>query len=304
MTENSKELLKAVELIRKKTGSVDAPSIGIVLGSGLGGVIDPASVTHKFRYSDLPCFPVPTVPGHEGNLLFCNISGKSAVVAQGRFHFYEGHPISTVVLPVRLFAALGVKTLILTCAAGGIAEDLAPGSIMAVTDHINLMGVNPLITLTPCPSPAPTLPSPAGGEGKWNEIHYGRGVKEGGLDRFVDMVDAYDPELLSLAEKAAVEAGIELKKGVLAAMSGPSYETPAEIRMLKTLGADAVSMSTVPEVIMARYLGLRVLALAVITNRAAGLSQKGPEHEEVLYEAGKSAKKIKAILDNVAREDA
>jgi purine-nucleoside phosphorylase len=226
--------------------------IGVVLGSGLGGFADALEDAVKIPYSELPHVPDTTVPGHPGNLCLGRVGRATIACLQGRVHAYEGQPMARVVFGVRLLAELGCRAVLLTNAAGGIAEHFAPGDLMLIIDHINLMGDNPLVG-----PPDPTGP------------------------RFVDLTVAYDRELGACAERAAREQGLELRQGVYGAMLGPSYETPSEIRMLRMLGADAVGMSTVPEVIALRQRGVRVAALSCITNLAAGLSPVPLEHAEV-----------------------
>lgn len=243
----------AVDFIREKTGRT--ARLGVILGSGLGSIADILEDVVTLPYSSIPNFPVPSVKGHKGRLVLGMLGGVQAAVMQGRFHHYEGYYMREVTFPVRVLAGLGASVVVVTNASGGMREDLAPGTLMAVTDHVNMLGTNPLI---------------------------GVGQDVGGRDRFVDMTRAYDPELREILGKAAAERGIPLADGVLAAVSGPCYETPAEVGMLEALGADAVCMSTVPEVIMARYLGLRVLGVSLVTNRAAGMGERGPAHDEVL----------------------
>ena len=242
------------------------PEVLLVLGSGLGGlaagVLDPVSIP----FEDIPGFPGAGVVGHAGRLIGGRLGGKRVLVQSGRFHFYEGYPASLVVAPVRLGAALGARTAILTNAAGGIRSDLVPGSILLLDDHLNLQGRNPL-----------------------------SGPVEGREERFPDMSAPYDIDLQALAMEVAVELGIPLSRGTYAAVLGPSYETPAEVRYYKQAGADAVGMSTVPEVIVARASGLRVLTFSLITNLAAGLGSGTLEHQEVLEvgsEAGGSLEKL------------
>jgi purine-nucleoside phosphorylase len=256
---------KALQHIHSLTDS--RPVTGIILGSGLGAFAGSLKNTTKIKFKDIPGFPVPCVEGHEGCLVLGEAAGIPVAALQGRAHFYEGWPMEAVVFPVRVLAGLSISTLVVTNAAGGIREDLSPGSFMAITDHINLTGANPL-----------------------------RGLREAGRDFFVDMTGAYDSSLIDAAGSAAGELGLPLKKGVLAAVQGPCYETPAEVRMLRAFGADAVSMSSVPEVIMARYLGLKVLGISLITNRAAGLSDIGPGHCEVLEEAKERGGEFCALL--------
>jgi purine-nucleoside phosphorylase len=227
------------------------PQVGLVLGSGLGALADELSRLEKVPYGTIPHHPTSTVAGHAGNLCLGELGGVRVACMQGRVHAYEGHPLARVVFGVRLLAELGCRFVLLSNAAGGIAERLSPGSLMRIDDHINLMGDSPL--RGPC----------------------ARGP------RFPDMSRAYDAQVAEACELAAREVGVTLAAGVYAGLLGPSYETPAEIRMLATLGADAVGMSTVPEVIALRQLGVRVGAVSCITNLAAGRSPVPLSHAEV-----------------------
>ena len=252
MTDSQTEQLhRCAEQIQKRTQI--KPEFGLVLGSGLGFLADKLEDAHRFPYSSLPGFPLSTVPGHAGQLCLGSLSSKNVAVMQGRFHFYEGYPMSKVTMGIRLMAHLGCNVFFITNAAGGIRADLRPGDLMLIRDHINFMGTNPLI-----------------GE---NDPNMG--------PRFPDMSAAYDATLRSQAGSIAAQSGILIKEGVYAAFSGPSYETPAEIRMLGILGADAVGMSTVPEVISARHLGCKVLGISCISNLAAGRSTQPLSHTEV-----------------------
>lgn len=251
-----------------------APSVALVLGSGLGALADAVEDPVVAAYAEIPGFATTTVEGHAGRLVAGRLEGMDVVVLQGRYHAYEGHDPAALATPVRAAAALGAQTLIVTCAAGGVIRRLAPGTLMLITDHINLTGRNPLV-----------------------------GPTRAGEARFPDMTDAYDPALRERARAAAAEVGVELADGVYAAMLGPSYETPAEIRMLERLGAHAVGMSTVPEVIAARAAGLRVLGIALITNPAAGVAEGILDHEEVMA-AGAAAgdsfnRLVRAILSRL-----
>lgn len=229
-----------------------APSVGVVLGSGLGAFGDELDELTKLAYAKLPHMPAPAVVGHAGNLCLGRVGVARVACLQGRVHAYEGYRPERVVFGVRLLAELGCRAVLLTNAAGGIAAELEPGDLMLIADHINLMGLNPLV-----------------------------GPNDDRGPRFSDMTRAYDSALADAARQAAQQASVELKQGVYAAMLGPSYETPAEIRMLKTLGADAVGMSTVPEVIALRHRGVRVGAVSCITNLAAGRSGALLDHAEV-----------------------
>lgn len=231
------------------------PQLALVLGSGFGAISDALTVEREFPYRDLPGFSVGTAPGHAGRLLVGAWHGVPLAVLAGRAHYYEGFEMAETTFPIRVLAALGIQTVVLTNAAGGINPVFKPGDFMAISDHINLIGTNPL-----------------------------RGPEPKGLNRFVDLSVAYDPKLRALASEAARSTGIKLHAGVYVAVSGPCFETPAEIRAFASLGADAVGMSTVPETIVARQSGLRVLGISCITNAAAGTagSEQGVSHLEVL----------------------
>ncbi len=249
------------------------PTLALVLGSGLGALADTFEAASAVPYEEIEGMPRSSVPGHAGRLVFGRFEGVEAVAMQGRVHLYEGFSPLDVVFGVRLMRRLGAEVLLVTNAAGGIAERLEVGSLMRIEDHLNLTGRNPLL-----------------------------GPEEPGLgERFVDMTRAYDRELGALAEKVAGEQGVELHRGVYAGLLGPSYETPAEIRMLRTLGADAVGMSTVLEVIAARQAGMRVLGISCITNRAAGLSEGLLSHEEVADVAARVEERFARLVRGVAR---
>ena len=229
------------------------PDIAVVLGSGLGALAE--RETGRFiPYSEIPDFPEPTVAGHGGKIVFDRFGENAVMMFQGRFHFYEGHDMDTVTLFPRLAARLGARLYFVTNAAGGVNTDLNAGDLMVITDHLNLMGTNPLIGLN----------------------------REDLGPRFPDMTNAYDSELSSKLLEIGKDLGVELKSGVYAALTGPSYETPAEIRMLRTMGADAIGMSTVPETIAARHAGLKVCGISCITNLAAGVTDQPLSHAEVL----------------------
>jgi len=247
------------------------PEIGIILGSGLGMLAEDIEDKVIIPYKNIPYFPVSTVEGHKGQLVLGYLSGKQVICMQGRFHYYEGYNMESVVYPVRVMQMLGVSKLIVTNSAGGINTDFKPGDLMLIEDHINLMGTNPLI-------------------GKNYDV-FGR--------RFPDMTQAYDRQLINVAIQAADSMAIRLKKGVYAAMTGPSYETPAEIRYLRTIGADAVGMSTVPEVIVANHAGMKILGISCITNMAAGILDKPLNHEEVVEIANQAATQMVKLLKKV-----
>lgn len=229
------------------------PKIAIVLGSGLGFLADRVEGAVRVPYADIPGFPEPGVAGHKGELVAGTLKGVPVLVQAGRFHLYEGHDAVTAGLPVRVFGRLGIRTLVVTNAAGGIKPGFGAGSLMLISDHLNLMFRNPLI-----------------------------GPPLDGEERFPDMTEAYDSGLRTLARETAARLKIPLEEGVYAALLGPSYETPAEVRMLGKMGADAVGMSTVPEVIVARARGMQCLGFSIVTNPAAGLSGANLSHQEVL----------------------
>jgi purine-nucleoside phosphorylase len=245
------------------------PAIGVVLGSGLGAFADALDEAVAVPFGEIPHFPASTVAGHGGALVVGRSRGVPVAVLKGRVHFYEGYSLDQVVFPVRVLGRLGVKTLVITNAAGAINRTFAPGDLMVIEDHLNLLG-NPLL-----------------------------GSNEEALGpRFPDMSEAYDRGLRDVAEAACRAACARCHRGVYVALTGPSYETPAEIRMFRTLGADAVGMSTVPEVIAARHMGMRVAGLSCLTNMAAGVTDKKLDHREVL-ETGERVKA--ALLDVLAR---
>jgi purine-nucleoside phosphorylase len=247
------------------------PRVGIVLGSGLGGVLSGLRDAGQIPYGKIPCFPRTGVAGHAGVLHVGNWAGVPVAVLEGRMHLYEGYRPAEVAFPTRVLARAGIETLIATCAAGGIAPAAAPGSFMFFRDHLNCQGANPL----------------AGPhDARWGE-------------RFVDVSEAYDPGLRREARRAASACGVKCFEGVYVALLGPSYETPAEIRALRRLGADAVGMSTVPEVLAARQAGVRVLAIATISNRAAGLTRKKLSHQEVLGAGKSTGRNLARLLDSM-----
>jgi purine-nucleoside phosphorylase len=242
----------ATRIIRART-TVE-PRIAIVLGSGLGGFADDFEEAVGIPYEDIPGFKRSTAQGHAGRLVVGKIDSVPLLAMQGRVHYYEGYSLEEVTFPVRTFKLLGIKTLILTNAAGGINVELQQGALMVLSDHLNLMGANPL-------------------RGP-NDDRFG--------PRFPDMSAVYSPELQELVVEEAREIGVEVRRGIYGALAGPSYETPAEIVLLRNLGADAVGMSTVPEAIVARHMGLEVLGISCITNMAAGISDEPINHEEVM----------------------
>jgi purine-nucleoside phosphorylase len=249
---NYEKIKAAAEYIRARVSI--RPTIGLVLGSGLGGYAETLDDAVRIPYSEIPNFPVPTIPGHSGALVFGKKCGQEVVVLQGRIHYYEGLPQQEITLPIRVLAALGVKTVVLTNACGGVNLNFNPGDLMLISDHINFSGSNPLI---------------------------GQNLPEFG-PRFPDASDIYTASLrkkiLAVAEKNA----IALRQGVYAMYSGPNYETPAEIRMFRILGADAVGMSTVPEALVAAHCGMEVVGISCITNMAAGILPQKLDHKEVI----------------------
>jgi purine-nucleoside phosphorylase len=262
--------------LRMAAASLEAarpkPEVGIVLGSGLGQFAEELEDLRKIPTSAVPHLPDSKVSGHAGNLCFGRLEGSPVACLQGRVHLYEGYPAERVVFGVLLLGLLGCRTVLLTNAAGGIADHLEPGDLMLITDHLNLTGHSPL--LGPNTEPYP---------------------------RFPDLSQAYDRDVIRAAKRASEERGVALTSGVYAAMLGPSYETPAEIRMLRALGADAVGMSTVPEVIALRHRGVRVGAVSVITNRAAGLGGRVLEHDDALAVAARATERFVRLLKRWTR---
>jgi xanthosine phosphorylase len=257
----------AAALIRARAGG-RAPRLGIVLGSGLGGLADLLEDSVAIPYGEIPGFPTSTVAGHAGRFVVGELDGVTVACMQGRFHLYEGHPPAVIRLPIRTFAALGVDALLLTNAAGSLRAEAGPGSLMLIRDHLNFMWTNPLI---------------GPNDDAWGE-------------RFIGLEDAYDPELRARLLRIADELGIRLHEGVYCALLGPLFETPAEIRAYRTLGADAVGMSTVPEVIVARHAGLRVVAISAITNLAVGMSDVPIDHEQTLRGAAVAATDLTRLV--------
>lgn len=250
------------------------PRIGLVLGSGLGSFADTLTDPVVIDYADIPHFSVSTVSGHAGRLIIGDKAGVTCLAMQGRVHPYEGYPAATVTFPVRTMILLGADTLIITNAAGSVEPSWNPGTLMLITDHLNLTGDNPL-----------------------------RGPNEERIGpRFPDMTDAYDPELRNIAVRVSERIGVPLEQGVYAGLSGPSYETPAEIRMIRVLGGHAVGMSTVFEVIAARHMGARVLGISCVTNLAAGLQGRPLHHGEVKEAADEARDRFQALLEGIIGE--
>ena len=262
----------ASDFIKEKIGNFK-PEIGIILGSGLGELADEFCEI-AIPYSEIPGFEASTVSGHKSRLVFAKINDKNVVMMQGRFHFYEGHSIQKVVFPVKVMKSLGVETLMITNAAGGVNADFKPADLMIITDHINHMGVNPLI-------------GP-------NDSTMG--------ERFPDMSEVYTKKYVELAEQVGKKLGIKLQKGVYIALTGPSYETPAEVRMARILGADAVGMSTVPEAIVASWAGMNVIGISCICNSAAGVSTVGLSHSDVIKAAEEAKGKFVRLVKEIIKE--
>jgi purine-nucleoside phosphorylase len=263
---HQQSIKEAAAYIRGQKGV--EPQVGLILGSGLGVLAELIENPVSIPYTDIPHFPVSTVEGHEGELLLGTIHNRPVVLMKGRFHMYEGYGPEVTAFPVRVMKELGVKSLLVTNAAGGINTSFEPGDLMLISDHLNMTGTNPLI--------GPNDPD--------------LGV------RFPDMSQAYSRQLRQLAKEVAVGQGVALREGVYAGLLGPTYETPAEIVMLRTLGADAVGMSTVSEVIVARHAGLEVLGISCISNMAAGILDQPLSHDEVMETAEKVREKFLALV--------
>lgn len=257
---------RAADAIRSAAPRV-SPRVAIVLGSGLGGLAGDVDAPTRIAYRDIPGFPGVAVHGHAGELILGALGGTPVATFSGRFHAYEGHPLQLTAFPIRVAHALGATTLVVSNAAGGINEGFLPGDLMVIEDHLNLMFMSPLI-----------------GPAAENET------------RFPDMTNAYDVQLRDQLHLIGNSLGIALRDGVYAALYGPAYETPAEVRMLRTLGADAVGMSTVPEVVMARALGMRVAGVSCITNLAAGVQETPLDHAEVLDTTARVAKQFQSLI--------
>lgn len=259
---------KAAAYLKEK--GMDMPEIGLILGSGLGELANEATDSVAIPYEDIPEFPVSTVEGHAGQLVYGTLGGKKVIAMQGRFHYYEGYSLKEVTFPVRVMKSMGVSSVIVTNAAGGVNETFTPGDLMIITDHINLTGDNPLL------GPNDNSQGP----------------------RFTDMSQPYDKAYQTLIEESAKENNITIQKGVYMGLTGPTYETPAEVRMIRTLGGDAVGMSTVPEVIVARHAGLRVAGISCITNYAAGM-QETLNHDEVVEVTTRVRDSFKSLVKTV-----
>jgi purine-nucleoside phosphorylase len=263
------EVNEAAEYVRARVSQI--PDVAIVLGSGLGAFAERLGSATSISYTDIPHWPASRVVGHAGTLVVGAAAGRRVAVLAGRAHFYEGHPLTTVTFGVRVLGRLGVKMLVLTNAAGGINTSFMPGTLMVIDDHINLMGSNPLV-------------GP-------NESRFGL--------RFPDMTEVYSKRLRAIADRASTNAKVPVRHGIYVALHGPSYETPAEIRYLRTIGADAVGMSTVPEAIVARHMGMVVLGISCITNPAAGVLPAPLDHNEVMAVAAEVSGQLMALLEGI-----
>jgi purine-nucleoside phosphorylase len=249
------------------------PHIAVVLGSGLGNLSDSISNKIEIPYGEIPNFPSTTVPGHDGRLIFGELGGRNIVAMKGRFHYYEGWGMDEVVFPLRIFRLLGVENLLLTNAAGGINTQFRPGDLMLIKDHIGFLAENPL---------------------------RGANVEEFG-PRFPDMSQIYDKELLDISTECALKLHIEIRRGIYAYAKGPSFETPAEIRVFHAFGADAVGMSTVPEAITARHMNMKVLGISCITNMAAGVLHQTLNHEEVIETGKRVSEKFSKLVTEIVK---
>lgn len=266
------EINQTAEFIRSKVAG-EMPKTAIILGTGLGSLVDYMEDKQYIPYSDIPNMPVSTVEGHSGNLIFGTLGGKRVIAMQGRFHYYEGYDMKHVTFPVRVFKALGVETLFVSNASGGMNKEFRVGDVMVITDHINLFPENPL-------------------RGKnYNELG----------TRFPAMIDAYDPKLIELADTIAAEKGIRLMHGVYVGTTGPTFETPAEYEYFRIIGGDAVGMSTVPEVIVARHASMRVFGVSVITDLGGKDVKEVPSHEEVQQAAIKAQPNVVALITEMVK---
>jgi purine-nucleoside phosphorylase len=271
MSELLQMINETLEVIRKKTN--DEYEIGIILGTGLGGLVKEIEIEHEIEYADLPHFPLSTVESHKGKLIFGKINGKKIVAMQGRFHYYEGYTMQQITYPVRVMKFLGVKTLLVSNACGGMNPLFRRGDVMLMVDHINLLGDNPLI-----------------------------GRNEDSLGpRFPDMSEPYNLELIALAEQVALENKIKVQKGVYVAVPGPNFETPAEYRFLRGIGADVVGMSTIPENIVANHMGIKVLGFSIITDECFPDSLKACDISVVIEAAMRAEPKMTLIMKEVIK---
>lgn len=267
-----KKIHETTEYLAGKTSV--KPTIGIILGTGLGGLVNEIEIEHTIPYEFIPNFPVSTVEGHHGQLIFGNMSGHSVVAMQGRFHYYEGYTMQEIAFPVRIMKYLGVSLLILSNASGGLNPDFEIGDLMVIEDHINLMGNNPLL---------------------------GQNEKEMG-PRFPDMSNAYDPFLIESVFRIADQHQIKLQKGTYAAVTGPTFETPAEYKYIHLIGGDAVGMSTVPEVITARHIGMRCFAVSVISDLGVPGKIVEISHQDVIDAASRAEPEMTTIIKDLLKE--
>ncbi|HJF30650.1 MAG TPA: purine-nucleoside phosphorylase [Sporosarcina psychrophila] len=267
----TEEILEAKSYILSKTNTI--PEIGIILGSGLGGLADEIENGVVIPYEDIPFFSKSDAVGHANELVIGNLEGKTVVAMKGRYHFYEGYSLDEVTFPVRVMKALGIEKLIITNACGAVNTDFNPGELMLITDHLNLVGINPLI-------------------GKNND--------DLGT-RFPDVSEVYNREMRNTALQVARESDITLREGIYGWWSGPVYETPAEIRMIRILGADAVGMSTVPEAVVAIHSGIKVLGISCLTNMACGILDEPLSHKDVIEVAAKSRNSFVHLIKNVLK---
>jgi len=270
LKELKEKLFESVQFLQKKIGK---PEVAIVLGSGLGGLTESIEESVRMPYSMIPNFPVSTVKGHKGELVFGVLSGRKVVALEGRFHFYEGYSMKEITFPIRVLRLLGAEYLIVTNAAGGVNPLFKPGDLMIIVDHINLMPENPL-----------------------------RGPNDESLGpRFPSMHEAYSKKLVELAQEVALKLGIKLSPGIYVALQGPNLETPSEYRMVRILGGDAVGMSTVPEVIVANHMGMKVTGFSIITNVANPYDPKPTTHDEVVAVSRRAAKNLMLLVKELLR---
>lgn len=262
---------EAIDYIKRK--GITEPKVGLILGSGLGDLADEIEESIQLDYSDIPNFPVSTVEGHDGKLVYGTLAGKKVIALKGRFHYYEGYDLNKVTFPVRIFNELGVESVIITNAAGGVNESFNPGDLMIITDHLNFTGSNPLI---------------------------GQNISEHG-PRFVDMTETYSQRGQQLLKDIAKDNDFPIKEGVYTWFTGPTYETPAEIKATRVMGGDAVGMSTVPEAIVAKHCGLEVFGISCITNLAAGM-QAELNHEEVVEVSTKVKPRFKLLITELINQ--
>jgi len=266
-------LNQATEFIKEQIGSKYSPKIALILGSGLGALADEIKNPVKIRYHEIPAFKQSSVDGHVGQLVIGKLQGKDVLIMQGRIHYYEGHKIQDIVFPIKVMKKLGIEKLIITNAAGAVNDKFEVGSLMLIKDHINLMGNNPLI-----------------------------GANDNTLGhRFPDMSEVYDKNLIAYAKKCADKLNLNTKEGIYLATTGPSYETPAEVRMMRIMGADAVGMSTVPEAIAANYAGIKILGISCLTNYAAGVKDEKLCHEEVIHIGENVKESFSSLIKEILR---